>query len=239
MYQYETRVQFSELNEEGYLSLARLVDYFQDAATSQAAENGITYEELKANNLAWMVNFWQIVINRCPEDWEDVVVGTMPYEFKKFLGMRNCFMKSASGEMLAMANSIWTLVDTEKLHPSRDYEKVVTKYVTEPRLDMDYAPRKISIPKDAEYREYEPFRVKRHNLDPNHHVNNSQYVVMAEDILPRHTRVRELRIEYKNAAKYDDMIYPKRCTVNDGEQYIVRLCDEKGADYVVVQVFTA
>ncbi len=47
---------------------------------------------------------------------------------------------------------------------------------------MEYADRKICVPEEME--EQESFQVAKHHLDINHHVNNAQYIKMAEEYLP-------------------------------------------------------
>ena len=37
----------------------------------------------------WMLNSWQIVVERYPTYGESITVGTWPYDFKGPLGMRN------------------------------------------------------------------------------------------------------------------------------------------------------
>ena len=55
-------------------------------------------------------------------------------------------------------------------------------YVPEPKLPMDYEPRKISL--EGEGRKMPSFTVGKQHLDSNHHVNNGQYIYMAQDYLP-------------------------------------------------------
>ena len=55
---------------------------------------------------------------------------------------------------------------------------------------MEYAPRKIKLPE--KWQEREPFTVQKHHLDTNHHVNNCQYVSMAQDYLPGDFYVRQM-----------------------------------------------
>ena len=96
---------------------------------------------------------------------------------------------------------------------------------------MDYAPRKIKLPDDMTSQE--SFTVQKHHLDTNHHVNNCQYICMAEDFLPEDFKVYQMRAEYKKAALLGDMVVPyihieeKKCTV--------LLCDEAQKPYAVVE----
>ena len=72
----------------------------------------------------------------------------------------------------------------------------------------------------------EPFQVQKHHLDTNHHVNNCQYICMAEDFLPEKFKVYQMRAEYKMQAKLGDMICPK--TKVESGKVVVSLDDEKG-----------
>ena len=41
MYQYQTRIRYSELDESGHLKPEALLDYFQDCSTFQSEDLGI------------------------------------------------------------------------------------------------------------------------------------------------------------------------------------------------------
>ena len=99
---------------------------------------------------------------------------------------------------------------------------------------MDYAPRKIKLP--SEFKKEEPFAVQKHHLDTNHHVNNCQYIRMAEDYLPEGFGVRQMRAEYKKQARLGDVMYPEICTENG--KVTVLLNTDSGETYAVVE-FTA
>ena len=58
---------------------------------------------------------------------------------------------------------------------------------------MEYAPRKIALPKDAE--PMDAFPVRKYHIDTNEHVNNCQYVQMALEVLKERMEVRQLRVE--------------------------------------------
>ena len=96
---------------------------------------------------------------------------------------------------------------------------------------MDYAPRKIKLPEDMIAQE--SFIVQKHHLDTNHHVNNCQYVCMAEDFLPENFRIYQMRAEYKMQAKLGDVICPKIKTETD--KVVVSLDDMEGKAYAIVE----
>lgn len=67
----------------------------------------------------------------------------------------------------------------------------------------------------------------------NHHVNNCQYICMAEDFLPTEFEIYQMRAEYKMQAKLGDAICPKVKT--EAEKVIVSLDDTEGKPYAIVE----
>ena len=86
-------------------------------------------------------------------------------------------------------------------------KELIQAYELGEKLDMDYSSRKIAVPEDM--KEYPSFQVRPHHLDTNHHVNNGQYVLMAQEYLPKGFKVGQMRAEYKKQAVLNDMILPK------------------------------
>ena len=97
----------------------------------------------------------------------------------------------------------------------------------EKKLDMEYAPRKILIPKGME--KIDEYEVKKHHLDTNHHVNNAKYILMGEEFLPEGFEVHRIRAEYKKAAVLGDTICPS--VAAESSCVSVKLCDESGEAY--------
>ena len=228
MYTFDSRVRYSETDESGNLSLTGMMNYLQDCSTLQSEDLGMGLEYLKNKNRAWWLNSWQILISRYPKIGERITVGTWPYEFKGIYGFRNFVILDGRGEYLVKANSCWFFYDLEKNCPTRVTEEEIRGYgAGDPKLDMEYAPRKILLPK--EYREGEPVIAGRHHIDTNHHVNNAQYVEIARELIPSDMIIRELRVEYKNAAVLGDNMIPRISTIPEG--YVISLCSGQGKVY--------
>jgi len=231
MYHFESRVRYSETDEQGRLSLTGVLNYLQDCSTFQSEDLGIGIEYLTAHNRAWWITSWQVVIDRYPVLGERIVISTWPYGFKGIYGYRNFAIQDMEGNYLVKANSIWFFYDTKHHRPVRAQKPDIEGYgELEVPLDMDYAPRRIALPE--EYEQGEGIVVSGHHLDTNHHVNNAQYVEIARELLPENITVRELRAEYKKAALLGDYMIPR--VTKSGNGYVTSLCDAKGAVYAVV-----
>lgn len=232
MYKFESRIRYSETDSEGKLTLPALLNYFQDVTTfhSEDLHVGVTY--MKNIRQVWVLSAWQIDIDRYPVMGEQVEIGTIPYDFKAFMGSRNFYMKDARGQYIAKGNSLWTLLSMDSGRPITPSQEMMDTYGCGERLDMDYAPRKIVVPKEGGMMQ-EPVMVRKHHLDTNQHVNNGQFVQIAAEYLPEDFRVDRLRVEYRQQAFLNDVLYPV-VTTADGV-YVVELKDTNGKPYVIAE----
>ena len=230
MYAFDGRIRYSETDSEGKLTLNALLNYFQDCSTFHSEDVGLGIAYMKEIGQVWVLSAWQIVVNRYPKLGDKVKIVTLPYELKAFLGYRNFAMLDEQGEYLAKANSLWSLLDIRTGKPVMVNEAMQKGYGIDEKLEMDYAPRKITVPQGGELRE--PVVVKKHHLDTNHHVNNGQYVNIAMEYLPDDFMIHQMRAEYKKQAFLDDVLHPYVVQTENG--YIICLQDENGKPYVSV-----
>ena len=231
MYAVDSRIRYSETDSEGRLTLNALLNYFQDCSTFHSEDVGLGIGYMKEIGQVWVLSAWQIVVNRYPQLGEKVRIVTLPYESKAFLGYRNFAMLDEKGEYIAKANSLWSLLDVTTGKPVIVNEAMRKGYVADEKLDMDYAPRKITVPEGGQL--LESIVVKKHHLDTNHHVNNGQYVNIAMEYLPDDFVIRQMRAEYKKQAFLEDVLHPYVVQTENG--YIICLQDEEGRPYVSVE----
>lgn len=232
MYSYDSRIRYSEVDSDKKLKLISLLDYFQDGSIFQSEELGVGVEYLKQQHMGWVLNFWQIDIDRYAELCEHITVRTYPYDFKMYMGSRNFQMLGEDGKQIAVANTYWTLLDTENERPVKPPELMLEKYVLSPPCEMEYLPRKIAF--QGEGQQQPPVEVKKHHLDTNLHVNNGQYVAVACDYLPTDFKVDRLRATYHKSAVLGDVFYPVLYHIN--EKCIgVALKDENGGAYANIE----
>ena len=218
MYSFKSRVRYSEVDKEKKMDMYSIINYFQDCSTFQSEDIGMGLAYLEKNKRVWLMNAWQIIVNRFPALGEEITISTWAYDFNSMYGYRNFMIKDAWGKISAVANSIWVYMDTESYRPIK---------VTE----ADYAPRKINIPKNLET--LAEFPVIRSNIDTNNHVNNGQYIKMAEEFLPSGFRIRQMRAEYRMSAVLGDIIVPMVCRENN--TYTVVLANQERKPFTIIE----
>ena len=232
VFEFESRVRYSETGPDQKLTLVSLVDYFQDSSTFQSEDCGVGMNYLYEHDAAWMILSWQIDILRRPVLGEKIYAQTWPYGFKMFYGYRNYTLLDANRNYLAKANSIWVLMNTKTGKPMKVPPEHASSYGLEEKLDMEYGSRKMKIPEESV--KMEPFPVCHYHLDTNHHVNNGQYIRMAEEYLPTGFETSRLVVEYRQQAHLHDVIVPY---VHQEENRVaVSLCDEEGKPYALLNL---
>ena len=252
MYSFSSRVRYSEVTKERTLDLYAIINYFQDCSNFHSVDLGVGVEELTARHRAWLLSSWQIELVNVPRLFDKITIGTWPYEFKGAYGYRNFILynESRGHETAAYANSIWFLIDSETGRPQRITPEECAAYTLEPPYPMEYAPRKITLPETvsltgsdaaakALYRTAPcpPLTVTHMLLDTNNHVNNGQYVRLAESCLPEGFALHGMRAEYRRAAVLGDVIEPLLYFSPSAGDCFVSLNTPDGQPYAVVQFY--
>ncbi len=213
MYEMSVRVRFSDIGCDGKLRLYELPKYFQDISIEHSESLNIGIPYLSERNLAWLLTSWQIDIVRMPEYDERLTVQTWPYEFKSAFGYRNYRMLDEKGEVIVKAQAIWLHTDVAAMRPVRTLEEEVQLYQSEPKLEMEYLPRKIELPPDLE--EVDRIKVTRHYADMYLHMNNAMYVDIASDYLPEDRKVSRVCVDYRKQVRVGDVMLVKRAWLDN------------------------
>ncbi len=211
MYEFESRVRYSEAMHNGRMNPVSISNYFQDCAIFHSASLGKDMNYYKQLGRGWFLNSWQIDIRRYPECGEKIFVATWSYGFRGIYGYRNFILRDKNLEACACANSVWFFTDIVTGQPVRVPEEEGRSYGQEEKFSMEYCPRKIRLPDNFSPRS--PHIVANADIDTNGHVNNARYIKMAWGCLPEtlipSEQIWRIRAEYKKAAQPGDTIYPQ------------------------------
>lgn len=224
MYSFNSRVRYSEIDEEGRLTISSAINYMQDCTTFNSESIGLGLEKLQKIKRAWILNAWHIVICDLPEFNSEIVTKTWATGFKTFMGFRNFEICSPEGFPFVKADSLWVFIDTETGKPVKPEYEDIRLYTIEPPLELGSFERKVRLPEDMERQE--PVFVKKGQIDTNGHVNNCEYVKMALEYIPDGRQIRDIHIEYRNPSYYGMKLMPEIKV--DNENVYVSLLDEKG-----------
>ena len=130
VYDFMSRIRYSETAADARLSLVGIMNYFQDCSTFHSEDAGVGLSFYEKEQKTWLLSSWQIVIERRPALGETVRIGTWPYGYKGIYGLRNYAMYDLQGNFLVKANSCWFLMDLKEGRPLRVTEADLAPYGT-------------------------------------------------------------------------------------------------------------
>ena len=206
MYEMKIRVRYSEVDQKGKVRLHQLLEYFQDCVTfhSIAVGLGLRGDVEENQNRAWYLIAWDIQIYRLPKLVENLTVITEPYKMRGFYGYRRYRILDESQNIVVDADSNWIFMDTEKMIPMKIPQYLTDRYITGKVDQIVRVKRKLSS--EGQWTERETMEVTKIFLDSNGHVNNTYYVLWAEDVLPEGYEVKEIRVDYRQSSYLHDIL---------------------------------
>ena len=233
IYTCESRVRYSEIGEDGNMTLFSLFNNFQDCCIFHGEDAGVGLQYNTERGQAWIIANLQAVIRRMPRFGEYIRVTTWADGFRGIIAHRNFSIESAEGELLAEAGTEWLFMNLTSRRPIRIPAEQGTAYGLHPekKLTCDPGHRKIRMPEGGT--QAKAFEIREQHLDTNGHVNNAQYVRMAMPYLPAHLAIHRLRVEYRMQAMLGDVIVPRHVETEDGNACYVELANEAGEAFFV------
>ena len=235
MYSFDSTVRYSECNTDLTLSIPSIINYFQDCSTFHTESLGHGIAFCAERHFAWFVAAWQIQIDRIPRFTEPIRVSTWSAMQSVTMAHRFFTLTAKDGEVLVRADSLWFAFNTQRGRAMRipEYEHVY--FSEEDPIDLPPTQRKIRL--TGEGMLLEPIAVAQHHLDTNNHVNNGQYIAMADYAVRAQDKGFDpwrLCVQYKKAAKLGDTIVPKLHVEEGG--YAVDLTDGDASSYAIVRM---
>ena len=231
MYSFDSRVRYSEIDQNGRLDVSALVNYFQDCGTFQSEDAGVGIEYCKEKGCAWILCSWQIVINNLPCLGEKISTKTWANELKGFYGIRNYIMENESGERLAFASAVWVYLDMERKKPVKISDEMLNAFEIGEAIQYEWGGRKMNLPRQFERKD--SFVITRDNLDTNHHVNNGKYIALATRYVPSDFKVAQIKVEYRNEARENDIFYP--CVAVSDDKIVVMFYNMNDVLYAAIE----
>ena len=207
MYSLQYKVTTSTCDSEGRLKLYSALQMMQDCSELWIDSEPGVKQYFAEQNMAQLLATRQVEIVRVPSYKEELTVTTSVYGMKPMFGFRNTFIYDAEGKPCYKTWSMGAFVDLANGKLKRVDDATIASMTMDQQLEMNYKDRRIILPK-TEGESLEPVKVLRADIDYNKHMNNANYIRMAMELLPESFTVRDLRVEYRIAAKLGDMLTP-------------------------------
>lgn len=214
MYSLNHKVTISTCNSEGRLKLYSALQMMQDCSELWIDSEPGVKQYFADQNMTQVLAFRQVEIMRVPQYKENLTVTTSVFDMKPMFGYRNTFIYDSDGNPCYKTWSLGAFIDKATGRLKRIDSATLETMALDSQLEMDYKEHRIVLPKDGGVK-YDAIPVMKSDIDYNRHVNNANYIRMAMELLPENFNVKSLRVEYKIATKYGEVLIPTVYTTDD------------------------
>jgi acyl-CoA thioesterase FadM len=173
------RVRFEESTANETMRTAIYLAWVADIAWQHSTELGFGRDWYSERGLFWLVRAVQLDVFRPIPTYASVLVSTRVLGYRRVAARRGSEVLDPSGDLVARLQIDWVMTNERGL-PTRvpdDFQRFVAAGT--PSFEMHKVPLPAAPPDAVEMR----FRVRRRDLDPLDHVNNSVYVDYLEETL--------------------------------------------------------
>ena len=155
-----------------------MMQFFQEVASSHAAELGGGYDALIQRDLFWALSRMNVEITRMPVWNETILIETWPCGVEGLLFRRDFIIFDKDEKMIVKGVSGWLLVAAPTLRPQRPSQLGISLPLNGGRKALDRFPERLNTQTHQVV-----FRktVAYNEIDQNLHVNNTRYLDWATD----------------------------------------------------------
>lgn len=190
--------------------LSSLFLALQEAAAHHAINLGAGYEELQAQNLAWVLSRFKIRFNAIPFVGEQVVIQTWPKGVHQKLAFVRDFLILAEngGEVYARASSAWLLTNTRTRRMQRPNVLALDLPSNDGRSALDEPLEQITV--RGEMQEQFRLQARPSMLDLMGHVTSARYLEWVTDCFPvqayQNDALAWLQINFNQEVRPDEQV---------------------------------
>ncbi len=202
-------VDVHDVDFNGIARTSALMRYIQSAAQSQLTANGLSYDELKTMNKAFILSKIKLEFTAPVKAYDVLAAMTYPANSRGYSFLR-CYKLKRDGVTIGRAASVWALIDTSSnsLIRVNDFDLNLKTYDA-----LDIPLSRIVMP--ADMATVGTYTVNYGDTDQNRHMNNTRYPDMYSNFLPLEgQRIESITIFYTAEAPMGERLTIQRAYSN-------------------------
>ena len=173
------RIRAFDVDANGRLKVNTILDYFQDAASSDAERLNFGYSNFVPRGLIWVLSWAKFEFLNYPNFLDEVKIQTWGKKQYKLYSMRDYLLFNSEDQIICKGTSAWLLLDSKSLRP-----KILPQLFPEIKmLDSKDAlsdlPQKIIPIKETKI--IYSTQIRYSDIDLNQHANNASYIRLMLD----------------------------------------------------------
>lgn len=199
-------VLYGDCQEDGEMKTHRILQYMLETAMWHTESTDYPMGRLMDEGVSWMIYLAQYRFIRYPKSGEMVTYVTYPLKFDRFFAYR-AIEAYNDDELLVAAKTRWFMYNFDTGKPAQLEDKWINAFgVIDKMAFNDWDIPRQRMPK--EWQKGVKNRVYSHEIDFNHHANNTYYWNWMRNPLDVYNKVtgqpQEILISYKNQLVFNE-----------------------------------
>ena len=225
------RVRFEEATGAETMRTAIYLAWAADVAWQHSTLLGFGRDWYSRRGLFWLVRAVRLDVLKPVPTYGEAFMTTQVVGYRRIAAHRHSEVRDATGKLIAVLEIDWVMTN-QKGVPCRVPEEMMS-FIAESATTFEMM--KVALPPTPADAAERTFRVRRRDLDPLDHVNNSVYIDYLEEALEAagHGELvtalpRRYEIDYVAAAARDNLLVGRTWPLDAGNAY--RLSREDGTE---------
>lgn len=207
--EYDFVIDYDFVDKNNKLTNKGFLKYLCDAGSKHSNEAGYGLNDFEKTHLVWLVLNWKIEIYRRPKTDEKIHLITWSSGAEKVCSYRDYKMFDEQNNLIAIATSKWALFDLVKGSLAKVTKEITDAYNTREDRVFDENNFKLVEPNSEVLNEY-LYKIMRRDIDTNKHVHNTNYLDIANEVLPEdiyeNVDFKHVEVMYKHQALLGDTL---------------------------------
>lgn len=239
IFKQEFQVGFRDTGTSNLLTNKGFLSYMEDIGGMHSDKVGLGINDIPITHLSWVLLAWKVHIYRRPSYGEKVLIKTWARHTDKLCTYRDFEVYDSNQNLLAIATSKWTLVNTQTRKITKITDDIISKY--DPETTSVFPEIEISKLKEPEFSKTAcQYQVLRFNIDINHHMHNLYYLDLAYEALPEtvylNSELNHIEIMYKKQITFHNTVNCNYTFANN--QHIVTIKSEDNHDlHAIIKLY--
>lgn len=226
-YQHEVKPLADTWGINGKITLTAILNMLDDAAMQHASSTGDDVLARSQKAVNWIMTGWDIRILDLPKNNEPVKIKSwVNSNISISSSIREFLLMDTNGNVYIKAQAYISIFDLTRNRPVRLTDEDLARYKPEPLTVIDNPVKKIAAP--TSFSTEKQIVIRRSDIDFNGHVHNTNYLILAMEVLPENLydeqNFQAIRINYKKPLLLNDTATIKLAATEQG--YVVGIYKE-------------
>ena len=195
------KIKYSDVDRNNKCKISRILDFFQDIATSHSDSLGYGSAKMLELNLGWLVTAWKFRINKLPTADERIEIRTWSRGLKGLTARRAVEILNEKKESIIQADSHWVLYNLKEKKIMKPVGEIISIYGINYKTVIEEIKHTNTKEIKGNLISEKTLKIERRDIDTNGHLNNSRYLDYALEALPdevyNNIKIEEAELKYK------------------------------------------